>query len=89
MAEPSDVQHLMKQLIAGASPEENRALLDALLSGQASSIFEKLHVEQKPTLRPVPTEVWTRAVQVEAHTVSAAGVATARPVTSPCLGCMT
>lgn len=46
----------MKQLIAGASPDENRALLDALLSGQASSIFEKLHVEQNPTLRPVPTE---------------------------------
>ena len=42
MAEPTDVQHLVKQLMAGASPEENRALLDALMSGQVSSIFEKL-----------------------------------------------
>lgn len=60
----------MKQLIAGASPEENRALLDALLSGQASSIFEKLHVEQKPTLRPVPTEVCGYRMRLDLHGAS-------------------
>jgi len=70
VAEPSDVQHLMKQLIAGASPEENRALLDALLSGQASSIFEKLHVEQKPTLRPVPTELCGYRMRLDLHGAS-------------------
>jgi hypothetical protein len=60
----------MKQLVAGASPEENRALLDALLSGQASSIFEKLHVEQKPTLRPVPTEVCGYRMRLDLHGAS-------------------
>src|SRR5665811_1906853 len=45
VAEPTDVQHLLKQLMAGASPEENQALLEALLSGQVSSIFEKLQVD--------------------------------------------
>ena len=43
--------------MAGASPEENRALLDALMSGQVSSIFEKLKRDQAPTLLPIPTEV--------------------------------
>jgi hypothetical protein len=70
VAEPSDVPHLMRQLIAGASPEENRALLDALLSGQASSIFEKLLVEQKPTLRPVPTEVCGYRMRLDLHGAS-------------------
>lgn len=57
MAESTDVQHLVKQLMAGASPEESRALLDALMSGQVSSIFEKLQRDEAPTLLPVPTEV--------------------------------
>lgn len=67
MAEPTDVQHLVKQLLDGASPEENQALLDALLSGQVSSIFEKLHVQQRPTLRPVPTEVRGYRVRLDLH----------------------
>jgi hypothetical protein len=57
VAEPTDVQHLVKQLIAGASPEESRALLDALMSGQVTSIFEKLKRDEEPTLLPIPTEV--------------------------------
>jgi hypothetical protein len=57
VAEPTDVQHLVKQLMAGASPEENRALLDALMSGQVSSIFEQLKRDEAPTLLPIPTEV--------------------------------
>jgi hypothetical protein len=57
VAEPTDVQHLVKQLIAGASPEETQALLDALMSGQVSSIFEKLGREEEPTLLPIPTQV--------------------------------
>ena len=57
MAKVTDVEHLVKQLMAGASPEESRALLDALLSGRVSSIFEKLQVDQEPTVRPVPTSV--------------------------------
>ena len=40
MAEPSDVQHLVKQLMAGASPEENKALLDAFSAAIAAAIKE-------------------------------------------------
>ncbi|MGH3346530.1 MAG: plasmid pRiA4b ORF-3 family protein [Nocardioides sp.] len=67
MAEPTDVQHLVKQLMAGASPEENRALLDALMSGQVSSIFEKLKREEVPTLLPIPTEVRGFRVRLDLH----------------------
>ena len=67
MAEPTDVQHLVKQLMAGASPEENRALLDALMSGQVSSIFEKLKRDEAPTLLPIPTEVRGFRVRLELH----------------------
>jgi len=67
VAEPTDVQHLVKQLMAGASIEENKALLDALMSGQVSSIFEKLKREEEPTLRPVPTEVRGFRVRLDLH----------------------
>ena len=67
MAEPTDVQDLVKQLMAGASPEENRALLDALMSGQVSSIFEKRKRDQAPTLLPIPTEVRGFRVRLDLH----------------------
>jgi hypothetical protein len=67
VAEPSDVQHLVKQLMAGATPQENRALLDALMSGQVSSIFEKLKRDQAPTLLPIPTEVRGFRVRLDLH----------------------
>ncbi|WP_345528288.1 plasmid pRiA4b ORF-3 family protein [Nocardioides endophyticus] len=67
MAEPTDVQHLVKQLMAGASPEENKALLDALMSGQVSSILEKLKREEAPMLRPVPTEVRGFRARLDLH----------------------
>lgn len=67
MAEPTDVQHLVKQLMAGASPEESRALLDALMSGQVSSIFEKLNRDEAPTLLPVPAEVRGFRVRLDLH----------------------
>jgi hypothetical protein len=67
VAEPTDVQHLVKQLMAGASPEENKALLDALMSGRVSSIFEKLKRDEEPTLRPVPTEVRGFRVRLDLH----------------------
>lgn len=57
MNQPPDVKALVKQLLAGATPEEGRALLDGLLSGQVSSIFEKLHTDQAPTLRAAPADV--------------------------------
>lgn len=57
MNQPPDVEALAKQLLAGATPAEGRALLDGLLSGHVSSIFEKLHADQAPTLHPTPTEV--------------------------------
>lgn len=55
--EPSDVEALVKQLLDGASPEEGRALLDGLLSGAVSSIFEKLGTDQAPIIRPAPADV--------------------------------
>ncbi len=67
MAEPTDVQHLVKQLMAGTSPEENRALLDALMSGQVSSIFENLKRNQAPTLLPIPTRVRGLRVRLDLH----------------------
>lgn len=67
MTEPTDVQHLVKQLTSGASPEENRALLDALMSGQVSSIFEKLKRDDSPTLLPLPTEVRGFRVRLDLH----------------------
>jgi hypothetical protein len=47
---PTDVEGLVKQLLAGATREEGRTLLDGLLNGHVSSIFEKLDTEQAPTL---------------------------------------
>lgn len=67
MAEPTDVQHLVKQLMAGADPEENKALLDALMSGQVTSIFEKLKRDETPTLLPIPTEVRGFRVRLDLH----------------------
>jgi hypothetical protein len=67
VAEPTDVQHLVKQLMAGVSPEESRALLDALMSGQVTSILEKLKHDEAPTLRPVPTEVRGFRVRLDLH----------------------
>ena len=67
MAEPSDVQHLVKQLMAGASPEENKALLDALMSGQVTSILDRLQRDEAPTLLPVPSEVHGFRVRLDLH----------------------
>ena len=67
VAEPIDVQRLVQQLMARASPEEGRALLDALTSGQVTSIYEKLQVKQEPTLRPVPTAVRRFRVCLDLH----------------------
>lgn len=57
MAEPTDVQHLVRQLMAGASHEENKALLDALMSGRVTSILDRLQREESPTPLPVPSKV--------------------------------
>jgi len=67
VAEPTDVQHLVKKLMAGASPKENGALLDALMSGQATSILEKLNTTAEPTLRPVPAVVRGFRVRLDLH----------------------
>jgi len=67
VTEPTDVQHLVKQLMAGASPKENRALLEALMSGQVSSVLGKLKRDEAPTLLPVPTEVRGFRVRLDLH----------------------
>jgi Plasmid pRiA4b ORF-3-like protein len=66
VAIPIDAERLAQQLMAGATPEESRALLDALLSGRVSSIFEKLQPAE-PTLRPVPTDVGGFRVRLDLH----------------------
>ncbi len=67
MADPDDVQRLVKRLVAEASPEETRAVVDALMSGQVTSIFEKLEHDQVPTLLPAPTEVGGFRVRLDLH----------------------
>jgi hypothetical protein len=67
VAEPSDVQHLVKQLMAGASVEENKALLDALMSGQVTSILDRLQRDEVPTLLPVPSKVRGFRVRLDLH----------------------
>jgi len=66
MAKPTEAERLAKQLLADATPEEGRALLDSLLSGRVSSIFEKLQ-SAEPTLRPAPTEVCGFRVRLDLH----------------------
>jgi len=67
VAESSDVERLAKQLVADASPEELRTVLDALMSGRVTSIFDKLERDQAPTLLPVPTEVRGFRVRLDLH----------------------
>ncbi len=67
MAEPTDIQRLVKQLMAGASPEENKALLEASMSRQVSSIFEKLQHDEAPTPFSVPTEDRGFRVRLDLH----------------------
>lgn len=67
MADPKDVERLAKQLVAESNPEEVRALLDALMSGQVSSILEKLERDQAPTLLAAPTEVRGFRIRLGLH----------------------
>lgn len=53
--------------MAGASPEENKALIEALMSGQVISLFEKVKREEAPTLIPVPAEVRGFRVRLDLH----------------------
>lgn len=62
-----DVEGLVKQLLAGATPEEGRALLDGLLNGHVSSIVEKLDTERAPTLSPTPAKVRGFRVRLDLH----------------------
>jgi hypothetical protein len=45
------------------------ALLDAVMSGQVSSIFEKLTREEAPKLLPVPDEVRGFRVRLDLHSL--------------------
>jgi hypothetical protein len=64
--EPTDAERLAERLLAGATPEEGRALLDALLSGRVASIFAKSH-SVEPTLRSAPTGVRGFRVRLDLH----------------------
>jgi hypothetical protein len=62
-----DVESLAKQLLAGRTPEEGRALLDALLAGRVSSVLEGLDSAAEPALRPPPSEVAGFRVRLDLH----------------------
>jgi len=51
------VNALAAQLMAEASPEQKRALVDALMNGRVTSLLENLNERQGPTVLPVPDEV--------------------------------
>jgi hypothetical protein len=61
------VESLAKQLIASATPQERRALLDALLTGQVSSMLDGLDDSAKPALRPPPPHVAGFRVRLDLH----------------------
>ncbi len=65
--DPPDLQNLVEQLMAGASPAEGKALLDALMSGQVTSIFEKLNARSEPRLLPVPIATRGFRVRLDLH----------------------
>lgn len=67
MADQTDVQHLVKQLMAGATPEESKALLDALMNHQVTSIFEKLKRDERPELRPIPERTRGLRIRIDLH----------------------
>ena len=67
MDKRDDVEDLAQRLVADATPEERRALLEALLSGQVSSIFEKLDTVEAPKLRTPPPEVGGFRVRLDLH----------------------
>jgi hypothetical protein len=64
---PDDVKSLAKQLIAGATPQERQALLDAVLSGRVSSILEVLDNSAEPELRAPPSAVAGFRVRLDLH----------------------
>ncbi len=55
--EPPDVHKLAEQLMADATPEQKRTLVDALMGGRVTSIFEKLNERPEPTVAPVSDKV--------------------------------
>ncbi len=57
MSEPIDVDAIARQLLAGASLDDKKALIDALMSGRVTSILDKLKERGEPTLAPPPDRV--------------------------------
>lgn len=55
--DPPDVEKLVAQLMAEGTPEQKQALLESLMSGRVTSIFEKLSERSEPTVAPVPDKV--------------------------------
>lgn len=67
MSRPVDVESLAKQLIGGGTPEETRAVLDVLLSGQVSSVLNGLRRAAEPDPRSAPPEVAGFRVRLDLH----------------------
>lgn len=63
--DPPDLQQLAAQLAADATPEQRQALLDALVSGNVTSIFEELNARPEPTLLPVPNDAYGFRIRLD------------------------
>lgn len=55
--DPPDVDRFVAQLMAEATPEQKRALLESLMTGRVTSMFDKLAHRREPTIAPVPDQV--------------------------------
>lgn len=65
MSDPVDVDAIARQLLAGASLDNQRMLVDALMSGQVTSILDKLKERDEPALAPVPEQVRGLRVRID------------------------
>lgn len=67
MPDPKDVERLARRLVADADPREVRALLEALMGAQFTSIDEMMGRDEAPTLLPVPAEVRGLRARLDLH----------------------
>lgn len=65
--DPADINSLAAQLMAEATPDQKRALVDALMNGRVSSILDKLNERPEPNLHPVPEKVRGFRVRLDLH----------------------
>ncbi|MDN5743797.1 MAG: plasmid pRiA4b ORF-3 family protein [Nocardioidaceae bacterium] len=63
--DPPDVDEFVAQLMAEATPEQKKALIESLMTGRVTSMFDKLTERGDPTLAPVPDQVLGLRVRLD------------------------